>query len=243
MKLTHLALALILMLPCISRGFAGGVAHSVALIYRGPGACVGCPETLDRLLRKMDFHTVFVGPGELTVERFAAAQLYVQPGGTDYVEDTTRVLGRAEIEALRDFVRRGGRYLGICAGGYLAGEYAEDPEHPVPAFGLIPGIVREESTDRRPRVEPILWKNKQVWLYFQDGPYFDVAKVPGAEIWASYEKTGHTAAAMIPFGKGRVGLLGPHPEAEQDWFDEDHVVSPEGPHPELAIDFINALLR
>lgn len=218
-------------------------ANSSALIYKGPGACDGCPESVGDVLKKMGVVVHYIKPGQLTLDRLRKADLYVQPGGTDYVEDTMKALSTSEVDALRTYVSEGGRYLGICAGGFLAGEWAEDPGKNVRTFGLIPGTVFEESKDRKARAEPIQWRGKNYSLYFQDGPKFDASNVPGGEVWATYLKTGHVAAMMAPFGKGRVGLIGPHPEADMDWFNDDHIAAPDGTHQKLAIQFVRALLK
>jgi len=224
-----------------SIGFAQ--PRSLALIYRGPGACKGCPETVSRLLNKMGMETRYIRPGQFTSDRLSQASLYVQPGGSDYVDDTMKALSKPEVTVLRTYVHDGGRYLGICAGGYLAGEWAEDPDRFVAGFGLIPGPVNEESKNRQARVEPIDWSGKLYGLYFQDGPMFDISHIPGAQIWATYARTGHVAALIAPFGKGRVGLIGPHPEAEEDWFTDDHIQPVDGLHPELEMDLVKALLK
>jgi glutamine amidotransferase-like uncharacterized protein len=239
-QLRRLSFAILLFLTLAIKP---GYAHSKALIYRGPGACEECPETVARLLKSANIESDFIGPGQMTLETLKSAALYIQPGGTDYVQDTMSALSQAEVKALQTYVNEGGRYLGICAGGYLAGEWAEDPDKLVRGFGFIPGVVREESKDRSARVEPIDWLQNFYWLYFQDGPYFDVSRMPLAEVWAVYARTGHAAAVMNGFGKGRVGLIGPHPEAELDWYTDDHLVSPDGLHPDLEIGFIQALLK
>ena len=62
------------------------------------------------------------------------------PGG--WASNKRKVLGDAGIEAIRDFVRRGGNYLGICGGAGLATR-AEG------GLGLL-GITRKRSEDRVP---------------------------------------------------------------------------------------------
>lgn len=218
-------------------------ADTKAMIYKGPGACEGCPESIGDVLKEMGIGVHYIRPGQLTLERLRKADLYVQPGGTDYVEDTMKALSKSEVEAIRSYVREGGRYFGVCAGGFLAGEWAEDPGKHVRAFGLIPGTVFEESKDRKARAEPVKWHGKSYWLYFQDGPKFDPTGVPGAEVWATYAHTDHAAAMMASFGRGRVGLIGPHPEADMDWFTDDHISPPDGTHQDLAIEFIRSLLK
>jgi hypothetical protein len=60
----------------------------------------------------------------------ATAALYAQPGGGNSVKRAYRQT-KGSARTIRDYVRSGGRYLGICMGGYLAGHWR--------GFGLLPG--------------------------------------------------------------------------------------------------------
>ena len=59
-------------------------------------------------------------------------------------------------------------------------------------------------------------------MFFQDGAVMklkgDVAEeANGTKILGRYASNGDVAATLTPFGKGWVGLVGPHPEATGDW--------------------------
>ncbi|MYW70938.1 hypothetical protein, partial [Pseudonocardia sp. SID8383] len=114
---------------------------------------------------------------------------------------------------LRDWVGDGGRYLGFCLGGYLAGA--------TPGFGLLPGDTDRwidspgatvgHDGDALVRLD---WRGRDRTLFFQDGPHF---LLDSGTVLARYPD-GLVAAAVTPFGHGRVGVVGPHPEAGPDWF-------------------------
>lgn len=55
------------------------------------------------------------------------------------------------------------------------------------------------------------------WLYFQEGAYMSGVEKTGGKIVAKYSKSGDIAASVHSFGKGTVGLIGPHTEADQGW--------------------------
>lgn len=204
-----------------TRGFD---SRPVALVYRGPAACDGCPETIARRLRESEhkFRVLYVGPAEkrrITPAVLSGAALYVQPGGGQDIPGAAASIGKASIEAVRRYVSNGGRYLGICMGAYLAGD---------PGFGLVAGEIDSEVD--RPRstlhgiadtVTPVVWRGKKRWIYFQDGAMLPAA--PGAAVLAIYPNR-DIAAATYRYGKGRVGLVGPHPEADESWY---RVWSPE----------------
>ncbi|MDD5210717.1 MAG: hypothetical protein PHV36_15125 [Elusimicrobiales bacterium] len=112
-------------------------------------------------------------------------------------------------------------------------------------LGLISGAVTAYSSTKEARMENILWqtpggKPHHRWMYFQDGPEFHPDSAAAAAVWARY-KDGAIAALQAPYGKGPVGLMGPHPEAGKTWWSEDHLTDPYGTDTGLFTEFIRAL--
>jgi hypothetical protein len=161
---------------------------------------------------------VFTGPGaedKLTAELLAQCTLYVQPGGGSLKPAYKRLRSRRKL--IREFVSSGGGYLGLCLGGYLAGN--------TPGFGLLPGDARRyigtktaEISHSRDTVVRIDWADRSEPVFFQDGPAFDIDE-SSATVLARY-LDGSVAAAVARFGQGAVAVCGPHPEATPDWFDD-----------------------
>ncbi|MEV6174929.1 BPL-N domain-containing protein [Streptomyces sp. NPDC051954] len=206
------AAATLLTVACSRAGGARDTAEPLlALVYRGPEACDGCAETGAALLRRAPrrFTVRYVGPSEdvpLTADALADADVYVQPGGNDDLDEAWAGL-KGAAGAIRDWTRDGGRYLGFCMGGYLAGRN--------PGFDLLPGDTDQYITspgasvhDQRDTVVPVTWKAKRRHMYFQDGPIFRLDHGAEASILATYDN-GASAAVVAPFGKGRVGVVGP----------------------------------
>ena len=213
-----------------------------AAIFNGKGVCEGCAESIGHVLEEMGCRVSYWHQGELTVAAFKGIDLYVQPGGSDRLADTLEVLDGEQIKNLREFVQHGGRYLGICAGAYLAGQKVDQQRTAM--FGLLPINIRSESQTAGPRLKSVIWQNqKKYLLYFQDGPYFDLAPLTGAQIFGRYEKSGHVAAFIAASGAGKVGLIGPHLEADKDWFKEDHLPLPPLHFRKLGKEFITALMK
>ena len=160
----------------------------------------------------------------------------ILPGGT--MSGQARSLGSEGRERLQEFVRRGGGYLGICAGAYLgAANYTT-------SLGLLPvdvidrehwnrGIGNVEVRASRPGRRILGAPARSFDLYYYNGPILaptqeadqeeappyvtlltyrgDIAKpgVPGGVM------PGTPAAIAGDHGSGRVILLGPHPEATE----------------------------
>ena len=197
----------------------------LALVYNGAGACDGCGETLGGMLQEMHFEIKYVGGIDpvthsrvgLREEDFAQAALFVQPGGSDRIQDTLESLAPGELTNIRNFVFHGGKYLGTCAGAYLAAKKAFDEGKWIDAYGLVEARIDDEDRHRAiqnnaPRLEPIRWFSPigtiERWMYFQEGPSLNAEQIKGAEIFATYEITGDTAALIAPSKQGFVGLVG-----------------------------------
>jgi glutamine amidotransferase-like uncharacterized protein len=196
-----------------------GTGRPLALVYRGPAASPGCPKSVAALLRNSParFRTRFCGPHEhvpLSAATLSSAVVYAQPGGTDLPPAWHHM--RPYADPIRRFVHGGGTYLGFCLGGYLAGRD--------PGFGLLPGDSHEyiqsrgaEITSLKDTVISVRWRGHRRRVYFQDGPYFTLRHGARAGVLSRYEN-GLAAAVVARFGAGRVGVVGPHPEADRGWF-------------------------
>ncbi len=143
---------------------------------------------------------------------------------------------------LRNFVQGGGRYLGFCLGGYLAGA--------TPGFGLLPGDTDQYIASRGARtrsdadtVLTVQWDGHDRAMFFQDGPCFLLDSDQGpADVVARYEN-GLPAAVVAPFGSGAVGVVGPHPEASPDWFVDAGLPVPNPLALDLGLDLIDRVMR
>lgn len=215
----------------------------LALVYRGPASLPGCPEAVATLLRNsgLSFRTMFVGPKEkktLTAATLAEAAVYAQPGGPSLSQAWPAMSPYAD--AIRQWVGGGGSYLGFCLGGYLAGA--------TPGFNLLPGdtwryITASNATVRTaaPARIAVRWRGDTKTVYFQDGPAFRLAPGASVDLLATYEG-GHPAALVARYGSGQVGVVGPHPEADQSWF-KGGLDSTGAIHPELGYDLIETVMH
>lgn len=213
----------------------------LALVYRGPASLPGCSEAVAGLLEgsRWGFDVRYTGPREeipLSAEALAGAAVYAQPGGGD-LDRGYRHLKRHR-DLLRDFVARGGRYLGFCLGGYLAGA--------TPGFALLPGdtdqyIATPGATvdDEEDTLVDVRWRGRDRSVFFQDGPCFLLEPGNRAGVLATYPN-GAVAALVTPYGAGRVAVVGPHPEATDDWFTDAGL--PVRHAQDLGLDLVDAVM-
>ncbi|MGW5127586.1 BPL-N domain-containing protein [Streptomyces sp. NPDC004069] len=214
----------------------------LALVYRGPASLPGCPEAVAGLLSSgpWDLDVRFTGPDEalaLSAETLSQALLYAQPGGGTLASAYRRL--RRRRREIRDFVRDGGRYLGFCLGGYLAGA--------TPGFGLLPGDTDQYISspgatvhDESDTLVTVAWRGRARTVFFQDGPLFVLDEHAEATVLATYDN-GAPAALATRFGRGRVAVTGPHPEATTAWY-TDHGL-PVHHTLDLAVDLVESALK
>lgn len=219
----------------------------IALVYRGPAGCAGCSEAVAKLLKSdtlWDFNVIYVGPNEnMSVQaglQLPNVVLYAQPGGDGSENQAFNKL-KKDAPAVRNFISKGGRYLGICMGGYLV-------DHN-PGFNLClntdqyiksPGATVKTEDDT---LVQVMWRGTNRWMYFQDGPYFiPKSCIDGQIILATY-RNGKVAAMVQPYGSGKIGVSGPHPEADASWYAAANLTDPDGHVADLGHDLIDTLMQ
>lgn len=195
-----------------------------AAVYRGPAAPGDCPTIVADALEKT-YKILFVGPEDhdpIDAIESGMIDVWLQPGGGDDVDEGWDAI-KPFHRQLRKWVMDGGRYVGICMGAFLAGTE--------PGLGLLPkagadSIVYIETdgadvTDLDEALITVTWRGKQRDIYYQGGPAFELEEdaEEEAEIVATYSND-EIAALIVPCGRGAVGVIGPHPEAPQAWYDE-----------------------
>ena len=244
-----IALALLFSFPTSSYASSDKNSYAaikpIALIYDGPGACKeDCAEAAASIAVAAGFTAKIVHAdqtGEKIDEKtlseiFSSASVWIQPGGGAHT--AYEAMAPQFREHLIAFVKRGGGYVGFCAGAFIA--TAKIGSLKTSGLGIFPGsTVPYYPPTAKPGVvfsfEKLMWKGEPRTMYFEEGPYFaDLEKNPSVEIIAKY-KDGKIAAARSTFGKGKVFLSGPHPEAPTWWSESD------GVHDEDGSDYIFAV--
>lgn len=165
---------------------------------------------------------------------FDDVELVVFPGGYG---DAGRFSGlmKSHLKEIRQFLRRGGKYLGICMGAYWADAYYFD----------ILGDTRVRQYIKRRNAEirssygttaEVNWQGSTERMYFYDGPTFIGGEF---DVIASYANGDPMAIVQ-----GQVGLIGCHPESEQNWYWKKYMQPQwhEGAHHRLLLQFVAAHL-
>ncbi|MEM9365207.1 MAG: BPL-N domain-containing protein [Planctomycetota bacterium] len=176
--------------------------------------------TLSKLLSAQD-----ICEGQLS-----EIDVLIHPGGTGGGQG--RHLGEQGREEIRRFVRRGGGYLGICAGAYLASSHYEWSLHILDAAVLDTqhwdrgtGVVEIELTEKGKKL--LDSNGSRLKIFYGQGPLLAPGERPDLDDYATIarfkteiEKNGAPEGVMIDataiasgrYGNGKVFCFSPHPE-------------------------------
>jgi glutamine amidotransferase-like uncharacterized protein len=202
-------------------------AKPLLLVYVEHPMCnIDCADGVrDVLEASREYSVLLVGPSSfpcvtLSEKLLQEATCLVIPGGIGESDQYDNSILRNYATLIENYVASGGRYLGICMGSYFAGHHylnlLKNNTRVVQYVKRKDAVVHHE----KPAVIELLWEDRKQYMYFADGAAF----VPrrgyrhiSGEIVARY-MNGDPAAIIQPHKKGRVGVIGPHPEAHKWWF-------------------------
>ena len=174
---------------------------------------------------------------EIEDDYFNDVDIVCFPGGIGDADTYDHVFKYHE-SSVRQYIRNGGRFLGICMGAYWADKHFLD---------IVDGVEAKQYI-RRPntctkryysKAVECNWQGNTDRFFFYDGPAF-VGDESSFETIARYSN-GDPAAII----QGRIGLIGPHLEAEEYWYSKPYLHKHwhEGRHHKLLREFVNRLLE
>jgi len=193
-------------------------AADYALIYNGPVAAEDCPEAVAAVAREAGLPVKYVSNLRKLPSLLDHAAVFIIGGTEDDLDPLIKGFSPSITQALQEYVRKGGRYLGICGGAYMAGTGDKENGRHVSLLNLIPAEPHEfDEGNYAEQIIPVRWQCATYPMYFQGGPAFALTpRSRGARVMAKYAD-GQIAALICFYGRGRVAVIGPHPEAPPDW--------------------------
>ena len=212
-----------------------------ALVYSGPAGCDGCSEALGAVLTTAGFDVVIATVDEITADTLARTALYAQPGGGQDLLAARAAFPDDTWARLEQWVSSGGHYLGMCMGAYLAGRSLDD-DGVVPGLSLFPGDTDSEFPSDAAQIATVTWRGSPRAMYAQDPPQFILDDDAAGVVVEATFASGRPAALIAEHGAGAAGLVGPHPEANDSWYDEDGLRDPDGLDADLLVGFVNRLM-
>lgn len=222
------------------------------LVYTDHPMCsIDCADAVCEVLNESGLYDArMVGPDShpktaLTKALLKKADCVVFGGGlgdSDQFDDTLY----SYSASIKNYVKNGGKYLGICMGSYFSGSHYFDL---LLGYDAVQYIKRKGSTVKvsGPSIVKLVWNNGQKYsIYFHDGAAFvETPNIHDANIIARY-KNGDIAALIQDHKKGKIGVIGPHPEARKWWFYSQTKIKDNwknSVHPKLLLDFVKQLLK
>ena len=183
---------------------------TIALFVHDPKCSV---QSANGIMRALSPHYRFKIFGKNLLEDvfFDDVDMIAVPGGIGDSESFHYLL-RNSGGLIRQFVSKGGKYLGICMGAYWAGRHYLNVLDNVDA---VQYITQPGTDTRRPHAKAInvVWNGVPDKMFFYDGCALvgDVTKFTTVATYANGD-----AMAIV---QNNIGLIGCHPESEQFWYD------------------------
>jgi glutamine amidotransferase-like uncharacterized protein len=211
----------------------------IALFIHHPKCSIECGNGILEALQPYYKFKIFTS-WHLDANFFDDVDMIAVPGGIGD-SDSHEALFKANGERVRNFVKDGGKYLGICMGAYWADQYYFDLFKDIRASQYI---TRPGTDTKRPhaKAQRVVWKDQEELMYFYDGCAFHGDGLDSADIYSRYPN-GDPMAII----QGTVGAIGCHPESEISWYTEYHSwMKPYyhgGKHHKLLLDFVDDLSR
>ena len=202
----------------------------IAIYDHSDGSAKGPKNLLRFLSASKGFECTRVTPGDIRDGALNDFDALVIPGGSGSLQ--SKKLEDQGREKIKEFVNRGGGYIGICAGSYLASSHYDwslnlinarvwDRSHWARGQGTVTlGITNSGR-------EVLNTPNQKVSVYYGQGPLLvpdNEPDLPGYEVLARYDSevsekgaqpgamSGTHAIIRSMYGKGRVICFSPHPE-------------------------------
>jgi glutamine amidotransferase-like uncharacterized protein len=167
---------------------------------------------------------------------FDDVDMIAVPGGIGDADSFDSLL-KYNQEYVRQFVKNGGRYLGICMGAYWAGKNY---------FNMLDGVepeqyIKRPYTDtRRPHAKNIKinWNETNTEMFFYDG----CALVGNGNYETIATYANGDPMAII---QRNIGLIGCHPESQKFWYDSYSWMKGKyhnGTQHKLLLELVNKLI-
>lgn len=212
--------------------------QAAILLFNGVGTSRGDVAALEKTLDRHHFAYVMVdssGLNAMSESQLRAHRLLIVPGG-NFVE-MGKGLARATAANVRNAVRSGLNYLGICAGAFLAGN------SPFNGLNLTSGVAfpfyaAEAQGIRKTAVWVQAAGEPPFQHYWEDGP----ALTGWGDVVGKYPD-GTPAIVEASVDEGWVILSGVHPEAPESWRGGMTFMTPASLDNTYAAKLIGAALR
>ena len=227
MKRIVLPLVLAVALTGCGDDVTGSSGNEVKVaVYNGPGA-VGIEVTaLENMFEWMGYQVSVVNQNFVLGDGLSRYDIIVFPGGNPEVYGNE--IGETGMEKIRNYVAAGGGYIGICGGAMFACEKAYWAGSPMsyetlgvfdgdadgPADAGTAGYWTMEEFDLVMTHPICQGLADSMWVLFNNNPFF----LPDNSSYrvALFSESMQVGFAACDYGDGRVFVMGPMPQFEEN---------------------------
>jgi glutamine amidotransferase-like uncharacterized protein len=222
-----LRMQVILLVVCTTQ--CNGVQITDVALYSDNGCWDESLQALENMFAWMGYTVTQVDAAYIN-KNIGTFKILCVPGGDMY--QYSQDISAAGKENIRDFIRHGGAYIGICGGAYFAGEKViwRGQQLSMTPLGLFSGMTQGpideiipypdcgmckitiiDSTHPITRSEP-----DSLWVLYYWGPALIPDQDAAVTILGRYADSSEPAMLAFEYGDGRVFIIGTHPEIEED---------------------------
>lgn len=212
--------------------------NQLFFIYADAGTSAACISEWQTRFGQMNIKSKLVYADDIRTGVLNHGDGLVIPGGAD-VEYCGKLNGAGNT-AIKDFVRKGGIYIGVCAGAYYAHSRIDwrnsteriAGERELAFFnGTAEGpliVPYSPLTNDGLTFVPIHYKGGTARVYYKGGPVMSVCETTAVTAYFMFEDKKYPAVIRRNIGKGLAAALSPHIEYTDEYLQSIH--APPCPH-------------
>jgi len=234
--LIFVSISIIFVSGCINQEIEKDTSQSppdkgdVIALYSDEGADDGCIQATRIMFEWMGYTVILVEADCINNEGLDNFSILCIPGGDMY--QYSQDISSEGKENIRNFIREGGSYIGVCGGAYFTGERViwQGDQIPMTPLAIFPGTTQGPINEIAPyphctmcevnivdHTHSITQSEQNcVWIAYCYGPTFLPNEDADIEILGEYEIVNQPAIVAFEYGLGRVFIIGTHPEFEED---------------------------
>jgi len=202
----------------------------VVALYNGDGVWAESVTAMTKMFEWMGFTVKLVGAQNINEGSLKSFQLLAVPGGDmfQYAGD----ISESGKEKIREFIDQGHGYIGICGGAYFAAKQTRwrGSQLPYSPLSIFDGASAGPNNDIVAYPEygmcrlvmsdtlfpPDSGATRDEWMLYYWGPVLRPNEGAEVAVLGRYAVNNEAAIVAFVYGKGRVFLIGTHPEIEED---------------------------
>lgn len=203
---------------------------AVVALYSDLGTWEESVQAAEKMFQWMNYTVVLVNSDYINNEGLDDFCVLCVPGGDmyQYAQDISS-RGKGNV---KNFIRNGGGYIGICGGAYFASEkvFWQGNQLPITPLGVFLGMAEGPVNEIVPYpsydmckvdildFEHPITRSEQdsIWMLYYWGPVLMPNENANATILGTYDRGNQPAMLAFDYGLGGVFLVGTHPEIEED---------------------------